>query len=427
MYSQILSAAFDVFEDSRQIRISAAQQFIEQYSAQEQETLAQECVRRSESFLRFTTVTGYADSPAKRQNLLGIEGGTTPTDPSVTKVLAIIRKATPLNDRDIKSLNVPHYIYFAQERGAFPLRMIEGMSEMRQCYRTLPREDTNPLHTHANSQRFPDLMPDTQQETEVKRNLILGRAFGAITEVRLDGSREIRFVYKSKDTGMQEDQSLGASWQEAEDFLLNDQHRMKRQILGDLLRENGQKAKIKAEKTTIYQKLQDWLAKFATELENGKANPEYRKAAEAIADYIKEYSLYIPDENISLSNNATAIKDNDSLNSNLSKFRDLVEKTYRNPHPSEDELQAIEVRRKRLGISEEDAKQIVAEFTPDLAKQEYKQEYALIFKSMLSKATDSKLKDEDLHELDDLQEELGLSDDEVLQIKRDVRKQLGLE
>ena len=46
---------------------------------------------------------------------------------------------------------------------------------------------------------------------------------------------------------------------------------------------------------------------------------------------------------------------------------------------------------------------------------------------MLSKATDSKLKDEDLHELDDLQEELGLSDDEVLQIKRDVRKQLGLE
>ncbi|MCL1493642.1 MAG: tubulin-like doman-containing protein [Pseudanabaena sp. Salubria-1] len=427
LYSQILSAAFDVFEDSRKIRISAAQQFIEQYSTQEQETLAQECVRRSESFLRFTSVTGYADSPAKRQNLLGIEGGTTPTDPSVTKVLAIIRKATPLNDRDIKSLNVPHYIYFAQERGAFPLRMIEGMSEMRQCYRTLPREDTNPLHTHANSQRFPDLMPDTQQETEVKRNLILGRAFGAITEVRLDGSREIRFVYKSKDTGMQEDQSLGASWQEAEDFLLNDQHRMKRQILGDLLRENGQKAKIKAEKTTIYQKLQDWLAKFATELENGKANPEYRKAAEAIADYIKEYSLYIPDENISLSNNATAIKDNDSLNSNLSKFRDLVEKTYRNPHPSEDELQAIEVRRKRLGISEEDAKQIVAEFTPDLAKQEYKQEYALIFKSMLSKATDSKLKDEDLHELDDLQEELGLSDDEVLQIKRDVRKQLGLE
>jgi hypothetical protein len=290
----------------------------------------------------------------------------------------------------------------------------------------LPREDTNPLHTHSNSQRFPDLMPDTQQETEVKRNLILGRAFGAITEVRLDGSREIRFVYKSKDTGMQEDQSLGASWQEAEDFLLNDQHRPKRQILGDLLRESGQKAKTKAEKSPIYLKLQDWLAKFATELENGKANPEYRKAAEAIADYIKEYSLYIPDENTSPSNTA-AIKDNDSLNSNLSKFRDLVEKTYRNPHPSEDELQAIEVRRKRLGISEEDAKQIVSEFAPDLVKQEHKQEYALIFKSRLSKSTDSKLKDEDLHELDDLQEDLGLSDDEILQIKRDVRKQLGIE
>jgi hypothetical protein len=423
LYSQILSAAFDVFEDSRQIRISAAQQFIEQYSAQEQETLAQECVRRSESFLRFTKVPGYADSPAKRQNLLGIEGGTTPTDPSVTRVLAIIRKATPLNDRDIKSLNVPHYIYFAQERGAFPLRMIEGMSEMRQCYRTLPREDTNPLHTHANIQRFPDLMPDTQQETEVKRNLILGRAFVAINEVRLDGSREIRFVYKSKDTGMQEDQSLGATWQEAEDFLLNDQHRPKRQILGDLLRETGQKAKTKAEKTMIYQQLQDWLAKFVTEFENGKANPEYRKAAEAIADYIKEYSLYIPDDNTLPSNNAAVTKDNDSLNSNLSKFRDLVEKTYRNPPPSEDELQAIEVRRKRLGISEEDAKQIVTEFIPDLAKQEY----ALIFKSMLSKVKDSKLKDEDLYELDDLQEEFGLTDDEVLKIKRDVRKQLGLE
>ena len=160
-----------------------------------------------------------------------------------------------------------------------------------------------------------------------------------------------------------------------------------------------------------------------TEFENGKANPEYRKAAEAIADYIKEYSLYIPDDNTLPSNNAAVTKDNDSLNSNLSKFRDLVEKTYRNPPPSEDELQAIEVRRKRLGISEEDAKQIVTEFIPDLAKQEY----ALIFKSMLSKVKDSKLKDEDLYELDDLQEEFGLTDDEVLKIKRDVRKQLGLE
>jgi hypothetical protein len=219
---------------------------------------------------------------------------------------------------------------------------------------------------------------------------------------------------------MQEDQSLGASWQEAEDFLLNDQHRPKRQILADLLRESGQKAKTKAEKTAIYQKLQDWLAKFATELENGKANPEYRKASEAIAEYIKEYSLYIPDNSSS--------GNGDGGNSDaLIKFRDLVEKTYRNPHPSEDELQAIEVRRKRLGIAEEDAKQVIAEFAPNLAKQDHKQEYALIFKSRLSKATDFKLKDEDLHELEDLQEELGLNDDEVLEVKRGVRRQLGLE
>ena len=433
LYSQLLSAAFDVFEDSRQIRISAAQQFIEQYSTQEQEALTKECVNRSESFLRFTTVTGYADSAAKRQNLLGIEGGTAPTDSSVTKVLAIIRKATTLNDRDIKSLNVPHYIYFAQERGAFPLRMIEGMSEMRQCYRTLPREDTNPLHTHANSQRFPDLMPDTQQETEVKRNLILGRAFGAITEVRLDGSREIRFTYKDERDGMEKDQSLGASWQEAEDFLLNDQHRIKRQILGDLLRESGQKARTKTEKSVAYQRLQDWLVKFLTELENGKQNSEYRKAADAIADYIKEYSLYIPDDtatNNVVKNDSTASKaGNDILTNNLSKFRDLVETTYRMAkpsNPSEDDLQAMEFRRKRLGISEEDAKLIVDEFAPDSARETHKKEYAAIFKSRLSKAPDSKLSEENLDELENLQDELGLANDEVLKIKMDVRKELGL-
>lgn len=425
LYSQLLSAAFDVFEDSRQIRISAAQQFIEQYSTQEQETLAQECVRRSESFLRFTTVTGYTDTPAKRQSLLGIEGGTTPTDPSVTKVLAIIRKATSLNDRDIKSLNVPHYIYFAQERGAFPLRMIEGMSEMRQCYRTLPREDTNPLHTHSDSRRFLDLMPDTQQETEVKQNLILGRAFGLLIEINQDGAREIRFTYKSKATGMEEVQSLGASWQEAEDFLLNNQHSSKRQILDDILRETGQKARTVAEKREIYQKLQDWLGKFATKFENGKENSEYKKADGAISNYIKEYGLYIPDD--PSQGESGTNNNNDSLTNNLSNFRDLVKKTYhRTPNPSEEDLRVIELRRKRLNISQDDARQIIAEFVPDSAKQSYKEEYAGVYKSRLSKAKDANLSDEDLSELENLQEELSLTDDEVWEIKKDVRNELGV-
>jgi len=431
LYSQILSAAFIEFEDSRQIRISAAQQFIEQYSTQEQETLARECANRSESFLRFVTVSGYADSAAKRQNLLGIEGGISPTDPAVTKVLSIVRKATPLADRDIKSLNVPHYIYFAQERGAFPLRMIEGIAEMRQCYRTLPREDTNPLHTHANGYRFPDLMPDTQQEIEVKHNLILGRAFGLIIQINQNGSREIRFTYIRTNTGMEKIQTLGSSWQEAEDFLSNDQHRVERLILSDLLRETGKKAQTKVEKCKIYQQLQDWLAKFTTELENGKESPEYRKASEAIAEYVKEYNLYVPDDSESplnsLNKPETATDKNSGVSTdNLARFKELVKKTYSVTSPSEEDVSLIKVRQKRWQINEEDAKRIIAEFAPSASKKDAQAEYLLDYRGKLRKATNGTLSDQDLHELDDLQDELGLTDEEISAIKTNVRSELGL-
>ena len=121
-------------------------------------------------------------SKKKRQTLIGIQGGNKPTDPAVTTILPMIRKSSTLSDKDIRPLNDPHHIFFVQEVGAFPLRLIEGMEKMRVVYRTVAQSDKNPLHTHQDYRQFRDIMPSSQEEVQVKQNLLLAKAFGLIIQ-----------------------------------------------------------------------------------------------------------------------------------------------------------------------------------------------------------------------------------------------------
>jgi hypothetical protein len=71
----------------------------------------------------------------------------------------MIRKTSTLTDKDIRPLGDSHHIYFVQEIGAFPLRLIEGMDRMRTIYRSVSQSDKNPLHTHQDYRQFQDHMP----------------------------------------------------------------------------------------------------------------------------------------------------------------------------------------------------------------------------------------------------------------------------
>ena len=186
---RILNRVLDEFVGSTQLQISTATKFLEQYpTLEQQEAQIKTTFEKSEPFLRFSQEQarlGWEDRAEKRQTIVGIQGGNKPTDPAVGALLPMIRKTSTLTDKDIRPLSDPHHIYFVQETGAFPLRLIEGMDRMRTIYRvSIPSSDKNPLHTHQDSRQFQDHMPATPAEVQAKQNLILAQVLKLVTQFR---------------------------------------------------------------------------------------------------------------------------------------------------------------------------------------------------------------------------------------------------
>lgn len=369
--------------------------------------------------------------PEKQQKLVGIEGGSKPTDSAVEAILPLLRKVSALDDKNIKPLNDPHRIYFIHEIGAFPLRLIEGMEKMRLIYRSVSEADKNPLHTHQDNRQFKDLLPAPQEETQVKKNLLLGVALGLVTsaENRATGYAEVRMQYQDKQTGIDKIQTLGADLREAEEYLLSDANGNIRNVLGDALSRTGKSLVTKPEKQAMYQCLMVYLTQFETTLAHGKDSLEYEPVATAIDEYIKTYSLFIAaptKSSVATTDNsiATASLSNSNSTENLGKFRKLVQTCYRRGNPSVTELQLLERLRQKQGITKAQAEQVVAEVAPQLKPNEALEEYALMFQAFLD--NDGEIDLEEQAQLMELQEELRLTEEQIITSETNVRDRLGI-
>ncbi len=439
LFERILNRALDEFVGSTQLQISTARKFLDQYqTVEQQEAQIKTIFEKSEPFLRFSQEQarlGWEDRAEKRQTIVGIQGGNKPTDPAVSVLLPMIRKTSTLTDKDIRPLGDSHHIYFVQEIGAFPLRLIEGMERMRTVYRSVSQSDKNPLHTHQDNRRFQDHMPATQAEVQAKQNLILARVFGLVVEEENSVTKysEVRFRYQDKLTGLTKTQVLGDDWQQAEEYLVSDHNRRIREILEDALQNVGQKAVTKVEKQSLYQKLMAHLGELEKTLTGGKDNPNYRKQEVAIEDYVKTHSLFIPTETVSasvqqspeLSNtaaaNSTVFGD---LDSNLEKFSKLVETCYRRGNPSETQLQMLEHFRQRYGIPQATANQIIANLSCDHLQQKALYEYGLMYRAFLE--NNGEIDFEQQLQLLTLQEELGLTNKQVATMEANIQEELRL-
>lgn len=435
--AEILGRAFDEFLGNAALQISTSRKFLEQYpTLEQQEAQIKTTFEKSEPFLRFSQEQarlGWDDKSEKRQTLVGIQGGNNPTDPEVAAILPVIRKTSNLTpDKDIRPLADPHHIYFIQEKGAFPLRLIEGMERMRTLYRAVAQSDRNPLHTHQDSRQFQDPMPATQAEQSVKQNLVLARILGLITQVdnTVTGYAEVRFAYKDKSTGLSKTEVLGSDWQAAEEALLGDQNRRVREILGDSIQQIGQKAVAKPDKQALYQKLMGYLLQLETTLPGGRDNPAFAGYEAAIEDYVKTYALFVADSPPATSPTPASTPTTPVIpkgaggENNLEKFTKLVETCYRKGQPSETELQLLDKLRQKYGISPEAAAQLTARFAapPDLETGIY--EFGLMCRAFLE--SDREITLEEQAQLLELQEELGLTNQQVATIEANIREELGL-
>jgi hypothetical protein len=447
LFERILGRTQDEFKTSTQVQISTARKFLERYpTLDQQEAQLKTTFQKSEPFLRFSkeqVSLGWDDIAEKRQKLVGIQGGTKPTDPAVEAILPILRKVSALDDKNIKPLNDPHRVYFIHEVGAFPLRLIEGIDKMRNVYRSIAQSDANPLHTHQENRQFKDLLPAPQEEAQVKQNLRLGVALGLINTVenRATGFSEVRISYPDKQTGLEQTQILGATLQEAEDALLSDAAVNLRNILSDALIQIGKSAVSKPDKQALYQRLITYLEDFKQNLPNGADNPTYAPVKVAIEEYIKIYSLFIvsaTSARVTLSplTNATQEAPAPPLvplpaptasvttgSENIEKFRKLVQTCYKKGMPTSTELQLLEKFRTKYGIDPTQAEQIAAEFIKPNPSDSV-QEYSLMFRAFVESDSDIDL--EEQGQLLELQDELGLTIEQANIIEQNIREELGL-
>jgi len=445
LYQRILNRAIDEFSTSEQLKISVAQKFITQYpTLEQQESQLKTTFEKSEAFLRFSqeqSRLGWDDRPEKRQTLVGIQGGNKPTDPAVSALLPLLRKSTTLTDKDIRPYNDPHHIYFVREIGAFPLRLIEGMERMRTIYRTVSQMDRNPLHTHKDSQRFGDIMPASSEEIQVRENLVLGRVFQLVTasENQITGYTEIKLSYQDNATGLERNLNLGTTWKEAEDYLLADQNRRARELLNDGIQKILKQANNRDSKRVLYEQLMGYLQQFEQTIPGGRDNPEYQAVETAISNCVRTHRLFEPGVTttptppvpkpavkhpaVSPQPQATAPAVDDG---EVEKFTKLVEACYKGGKtPSEKELQMLDKLREKYGVTPEMAQEIIARFQPKTHDPELAgYEYALMFRAYLE--NDGEIGLDEQAQLLELQEELGLTDDQVATIEANIREELGL-
>ena len=442
---RILGRTQDEFKASTKIQISTARKFLERYpTLEQQEAQIKTTFQKSEPFLRFSKEQmglGWDDLAEKRQKLVGIQGGSKPTDPAVEAILPILRKVSALDDKNIKPLNDPHRIYFIHEVGAFPLRLLEGMEKMRAIYRSVSQSDKNPLHTHQDNRQFKDFLPAPQEEMQVKQNVVLGVALELITtnENKATGYSEVRMRYQDKQTGREKTQTLGADLREAEEYLLGDANTTPRNILGDALSRIGKSAVMKPDKQVLHQRLIAYLTQFEANLPHGKDSPEYKKVETAIDEYIKTHNLFIavptsvppattatakassPAASLASTSNGNAAVV--ASTENIEKFRKLVQTCYRRGNPSPTELQLLERLRQKHAISQELADRIIAEVAPQPVASESIEEYTLMFQAFIG--NDGEIDLEEQAQLMELQEELKLTDEQIVTIEKNVREELG--
>ncbi|MEH2324503.1 MAG: hypothetical protein V7K32_13185 [Nostoc sp.] len=294
---------------------------------------------------------------------------------------------------------------------------------MRVIYRTISQADKNPLHTHQDYRQFQDIMPSSQEEVQVKQNLLLAKALGLIIqhENKVTGFDEIRFSYQDKQTGIDKVQVLGETWQKAEENLLNDQNRKVRDILADSLKKIGENATTKPQKQQLYQKLIGCLKEIENTFIGGKDNPDYYKGEVALEEYIKQYNLMIisPSLNSSVVTETNTISAIPQNNEKLEKFRKLVITCYKSGTPSSTELQIVEKFRQKYDISQTISEQIIAEYTPKKDIENAIQEYSLMYQAFLE--NDHQIDLEEQAHLLDLQEELGLSNEQIAKIEAGIK------
>ena len=190
---------------------SAVKRFLEIYSLSERSIRLEQIIRESEPLLPLNTSDPYFyNDTGKSLSIIGFKD----TDkPEVAQFKNILAQNLGIHDSDLKPIQEEDKIILVKEYAAFPLRLIQGLSQMRAHYQRQKTHGKGFLHNDHNTQFIDIIPPDAGNINNLQDIFYPSLAFELLPYN--DQTQEYELQYHDQLRGQYEITSLSYVWDEA--------------------------------------------------------------------------------------------------------------------------------------------------------------------------------------------------------------------
>lgn len=196
---------------------SAIKRFLENYSLSDRATRLEQIIKESEPLLPLNTSDPYFyDDSGKNANIIGFKDI---DNREVAQFKQILFDDLGIPRDRLKPIQAEDEIIFVSEYAAFPLRLIQGLTQMRQHYLRHRSYNKSFLHNEY-SVVFTDIVPpDARQMQQLQDIFYPSLAFGLLPYNPQTGLHELQYYDRLRDT--YQVNTLSTVWDEALEQLAN--------------------------------------------------------------------------------------------------------------------------------------------------------------------------------------------------------------
>ena len=196
---------------------SATKRFLENYSLSDRATRLEQILKEAEPLLPLNTSDPYFyNDSGKSVNIIGFKD----TDNrEVTQFKQILFNDLGIPDSQLKAIQAEDEIVFVCEYAAFPLRLIQGLTQMRQHYLRQRTYGSGFLHNDYRTMFTDILPPDAREMRQLQDIFYPSLAFGLLPYNQQTGLHELQYYDRLRDT--YQVNTLSNVWDEALEQLAN--------------------------------------------------------------------------------------------------------------------------------------------------------------------------------------------------------------
>ena len=195
---------------------SATKRFLENYSLSDRANRLEQIWREAEPLLPLNTSDPYFYNDSKSANIIGFKD----TDNrEVTQFKQILFNDLGIPDSKLKPIQAENEIVFVTEYAAFPLRLIQDLTQMRQHYLRQRTYGSGFLHNDYRTMFTDIIPPDAREMRQLQDTFYPSLAFGLLPYNQQTGLHELQYYDRLRDT--YQVNTLSCVWDEALEQLAN--------------------------------------------------------------------------------------------------------------------------------------------------------------------------------------------------------------